>query len=227
MSPESAEVSATGPRQALYQNSPPSRFRKFANPAPLGLFSFASTTFIFSLINVHADGVAVPNIVVGMALAVGGLCQLLAGMWEFACGNSLGATVFSSYGGFWLSYAAILIPGTGIGAAFAGPAGAQEGPSLGFFLAAWFIFTSIMFVASLRSNVGLIALFFMVDMTILVLMIADFMPSQAVPLTKAGGWLGIISSALAYYVAAAEMITRESHYFSLPLLPLQRHHRSD
>ena len=27
-----------------------------------------------------------------MALFVGGLCQLLAGMWEFAAGNTLGAT---------------------------------------------------------------------------------------------------------------------------------------
>jgi succinate-acetate transporter protein len=31
-------------------------------------------------------------VVVGMAMGVGGLTQLLAGMWEFAEGNSLGAT---------------------------------------------------------------------------------------------------------------------------------------
>jgi uncharacterized protein len=45
-----------------------------------------------------------------MALGVGGLTQLLAGMWEFACGNTFGATAFSSYGGFWLSYAVSLQP---------------------------------------------------------------------------------------------------------------------
>lgn len=27
-----------------------------------------------------------------MAMGVGGLCQLLAGMWEFAAGNTFGAT---------------------------------------------------------------------------------------------------------------------------------------
>lgn len=54
--------------------------------------SFASTTLILSLVNVNARGVAHPEIVVGMALFVGGLCQLLAGMWEFACGNTFGAT---------------------------------------------------------------------------------------------------------------------------------------
>jgi len=36
---------------------------------------------------------------------------LQAGMWEFATGNTFGATALSSYGGFWLSYAVILTPG--------------------------------------------------------------------------------------------------------------------
>jgi uncharacterized protein len=57
-----------------------------------GLFSFASTTLILSLYNVNARGIAVPNVVVGMALFCGGLAQLLAGMWEFAVGNTFGAT---------------------------------------------------------------------------------------------------------------------------------------
>ena len=55
--------------------------RKFANPAPLGLSGFALTTFLLSLINLGVRGVSKPNIVVGPALAYGGLVQLLAGMW--------------------------------------------------------------------------------------------------------------------------------------------------
>jgi len=61
-----------------------------------GLFSFASTTLILSLYNVNARGINVPNVVVGMALFCGGLAQLLAGMWEFATGNTFGATGTSS-----------------------------------------------------------------------------------------------------------------------------------
>ena len=57
-----------------------------------GLFSFASTTLILSLYNTNARGIHTPNIVIGMALFCGGLAQFLAGMWEFACGNTLGAT---------------------------------------------------------------------------------------------------------------------------------------
>lgn len=62
-------------------------FRKFANPAPLGLCAFALTTFVLSLVNANARNVSVPNIVVGLAYAYGGLIQLLAGMWEMAVGS--------------------------------------------------------------------------------------------------------------------------------------------
>lgn len=62
-------------------------FRKFANPAPLGLCAFALTTFVLSLVNANARNVGVPNIVVGLAYAYGGLIQLLAGMWEMAVGS--------------------------------------------------------------------------------------------------------------------------------------------
>lgn len=62
-------------------------FRKFGNPAPLGLCAFALTTFILSLINANTRGVSVPSIVVGSAYAYGGLIQLLAGMWEMAVGS--------------------------------------------------------------------------------------------------------------------------------------------
>jgi len=51
---------------------------------------------ILSLYNVNARGINVPNVVVGMALFCGGLAQLLAGMWEFATGNTFGATGTSS-----------------------------------------------------------------------------------------------------------------------------------
>jgi uncharacterized protein len=34
----------------------------------------------------------------------------MAGMWEFACGNTFGALAFTSYGSFWISFAAIFVP---------------------------------------------------------------------------------------------------------------------
>ena len=73
-----------------------------ADPAPLGLAAFALTTFLLSAFNAgwmtHSSGLAW----LGYALAYGGLCQLLAGMWEFRNRNVFGATAFSTYGGFWI-----------------------------------------------------------------------------------------------------------------------------
>ncbi|CAI2173014.1 17925_t:CDS:2 [Funneliformis geosporum] len=99
---------------------------KIGNPAPLGLSGFALTTFVLSIHNAGASTVKVPEVVVGLALFYGGLAQLLAGMWEFRTGNTFGATAFSSYGGFWLSFAAIFIPAFGIKDAY--KAAAEENP---------------------------------------------------------------------------------------------------
>jgi uncharacterized protein len=65
---------------------------------------FAATTLLLSLVNATADNITIPNLVLSMAFSYGGLAQFLAGMWEFAAGNTFGATAFSSYGAFWFSF---------------------------------------------------------------------------------------------------------------------------
>jgi len=129
-----------------FYNAPSPHLHKLANPVPLGLVSFALTTLILSLINVQMCGVTEPNIVVSMALGCGGLAQLLTGMWEFACVNTFGATAFSSYGAFWISWALIFIPGTGIVAGYETTA-ADLTNAVAFYLTAWFIFTFCMFLS--------------------------------------------------------------------------------
>lgn len=69
-----------GPNAGSLSVEPHKRFRDFGNPSPLGLSAFALTTMVLSLVNVHARHATAPNIVVGLALFYGGLCQLLAGM---------------------------------------------------------------------------------------------------------------------------------------------------
>ncbi|KAJ2844254.1 hypothetical protein GGI22_006938, partial [Coemansia erecta] len=91
-------------------------WRPFSNPAPLGNSGFAVATFV-SALHTGAIGItsgAPPNIVVGLALFYGGIAQVLAGAWSFASNSAFGAIVFTSYGCYWMSYAAILIPGFGI-----------------------------------------------------------------------------------------------------------------
>ncbi|KAJ1552602.1 hypothetical protein HK405_010703 [Cladochytrium tenue] len=193
---------------------------KFADPGPLGLAAFALTTFVLSLINTQSRGVATPNIVVGLALFYGGAVQLLAGMWEFANGNTFGATAFSSYGGFWLSYAAILLPGTGVVAAYTD---ADELETvLAYYLLAWAIFTFILWLATLRSSAVMTGLFFLLTITFLLLSGSKFMDN--LDAQKAGGWVGIIVALMAWYLAAAGLINPETSIvtFALPVGNLSR-----
>jgi len=187
---------------------------RIANPGALGLFSFASTTFILSLINVQARGVATPNVVVGMAIFTGGLVQLLAGMWEFPRGNVFGGTAFSSYGAFWMSYATILIPGSGIIDAYSA-APEQLANALGIYLITWFMFTFCMLIGALRKNISFIALFTCLAITFALLAAAEF--TLKPELAKAGGALGIVTALIAYYCAVSELLVREESLFTLPL----------
>lgn len=200
--------------------------RKFANPAPLGLSGFAATTFLLSLFNMQSRGITTPNLIVGLAMGYGGLVQLLAGMWEFAAGNTFGATAFSSYGGFWISFGLIFWPQSGILAAYTGAAGtAQLENALGLYLFTWFIFTFIMLVASLRSSLALVTLFFFLDVTFLVLAVGKFYPATT-QITHAGGVLGLITAFIAWYVAAANLLTAETSFFTLPIVDLSRDRRT-
>ncbi len=174
------------------------------NPAPLGLSAFALTTFVLSAANAGLFTGA--EIVIGLALFYGGLAQLLAGMWEFRTGNTFGATAFSSYGAFWLAVAAMLqlklIP---------------NGTAFGFFLLGWTIFTGIMLIGTLRSNLALIGVFLFLFLTFLVLAIGAFAGSTGI--TAVGGWLGIITALVAWYTALAGLLTTVKTSFLLPIWP--------
>ncbi|CAE6454916.1 unnamed protein product [Rhizoctonia solani] len=196
--------------------------RKLGNPAPLGLFGFASTTLILSLYNAGARGITTPNAVLGMALGVGGLCQLLAGMWEFAAGNTFGATAFSMYGGFWLSFGCIYWPGSGILDAYKGAAASQLPSALGIYLITWMIITFLLFLATFRSSVALCGVFFFLIFTFMMLAIGEFIESAACH--KAGGILGCITAMIAFYTGSAGLYSPDASYFILPVgdLPKRR-----
>ncbi len=75
-----------------------------ADPGPLGLAGFAGTTFVLSLMNANLVSIRGLGAVLALAIAYGGLAQLLAGLWEFRTGNTFGAVAFCSFGAFWISY---------------------------------------------------------------------------------------------------------------------------
>lgn len=197
------------------------QFRKFGDPAPLGLCASALTLFILSLLNLNSGGVSEPSIVVGAAYAYGGLVQLLSGMWEYALGETLAATALSSCGGFWLSFALIETRGLGIQAAYTTQADLNN--AIGFFLIAWFIFGVLCTLCTLKSSLAFFSLFFFLDITFLLLSIAHFHqgPDGSVHqgLTRLGGGFGIACSISCWWNAMAGLLDESNSFFTLPVFP--------
>src|SRR6266851_2854745 len=186
-----------------------------ANPAPLGLSAFALTTFVLSSAN--AGFFKGGSIVLGLALFYGGLVQLLAGLQEFKAGNTLGATAFCSYGGFWLAVGVILTPAFNIVGAYGGDTTAFH-TAFGYFLLGWAIFTALMFLGALRSNFALIAVFGLLFITFLLLSLAELGAGSG--LGQAGGWFGLATAIVAWYTALAGVLASTKSAFQLPTFPV-------
>lgn len=185
-----------------------------ADPAPLGLCAFALTTFVLTSTYAGFFPAAAGGVAVAVALFYGGIAQLCAGMWEFKRNNTFGATAFTSYGAFWLSYAAILVPGTGVLAAIT-PAIHQ---ALGVYLLGWTIFTGLMFLGTLRSNIALVAVFGLLFLTFLLLTIGELGPSTTAH--QIGGYLGVLTAIVAWYTALAGVLASVKSPFQLPVFPM-------
>ncbi|KAG7091767.1 hypothetical protein E1B28_008169 [Marasmius oreades] len=178
---------------------------KIANPGPAGLFNLGATAFILSLYFLHARGVQAPNVVVGMALFAGGLTQFIAGMWEFPRGNVFGATVFATFGSFWLSYATINIPASGIQAAFANEQEFHD--ALGIYLMTWFVITLFFLAVVIRRHVAFTVILVSLAIAFLLLGISEFNGNASV--LKAGGVFLLIVGLTAFYIGASELFASE------------------
>ncbi|HST87848.1 MAG TPA: acetate uptake transporter [Ktedonobacterales bacterium] len=188
-----------------------------ANPAPLGLSGFALTTFVLSLVNAGILGGKGDNLVViGLAVFYGGIAQFAAGMWEFRTGNTFGATAFTSYGAFWLSFAALFIPGFGVAA---GSATGPTNSAIGAYLLGWTVITGLLMLGSFRINGALAAVFVLLFVTFLFLTIGALANSSG--WTHLGGWLGILTAIVAWYTALAGILSHVSGgRMVLPVYPL-------
>jgi len=184
-----------------------------ANPAPLGLVAFGLTTLLLSFINagvIPADSVAV---VLATAIPFGGVAQILAGMWEFRTGNTFGATAFTSYGMFWISF--VLINTT-----FGSLLPKDPTPILGLYALAWGIFTAYMFIASLRTTTAIATVFLLLAATFILLGIGD--AGGNANITKLGGYVGLATAAAAWYASFAVVTNSTFGRTLLPVRPLSR-----
>jgi uncharacterized protein len=201
-------VAGESARQAIRQPA-----EAIADPAPLGLAAFALTTFVLSFFNADLVNAGGEPVVLGLALAYGGLAQLLAGMWEFKNNNTFGATAFSSFGAFWISlfvfdqFLADSVPA------------ANLGDAVGLYLIGWGIFTTYMFIASLRVSVAVALVFVLLAPTFIVLGIGNAADNDTI--VHIGGWLGIATAIAAWYASFASVTNKT---FGRVVLPVRELH---
>jgi uncharacterized protein len=195
--------------------STPGQAPRTADPGPLGLAAFALTTLVLSMFNSDLmSGDKGEAVVFGLALFYGGLAQLLAGMWEFRTGNTFGATAFTSFGAFWLSFWAF----NQFYAAKIPEAYVPKAVSL--YLIAWGIFTAYMFIASLRTTGAIALVFFLLTITFFLLGIGD--GGAHANLVKLGGYFGIATAIAAFYGSFAGVTNSTWGRTVLPVVDLKR-----
>jgi succinate-acetate transporter protein len=217
------EASGTGPRgagtggrEADIAPADPTAGRSAgwtpADPGPLGLAGFAGTTFVLSLMNANLVSARGIGSVLALAIAYGGLAQLLAGLWEFRTGNTFGAVAFCSFGAFWISYF-VLIRLT--------PAAIVTAHGVSAYLWMWAIFTTYMFFASLRTTGAVALVFLLLAVTFILLAIGD-MGNGNTSIHHAGGWIGLATAIAAWYASFAAVMNSTWGRVVLPVYPLKR-----
>ena len=86
---EAAQRTKNDDRLDSSQPGMPIYHRRLANPAPLGLLSFATSVFLVSITGMGTRGVEAPNIIITTMVFFGGVCQYIAGIMEFVTGNTV------------------------------------------------------------------------------------------------------------------------------------------
>jgi succinate-acetate transporter protein len=185
----------------------PARF--IAEPAALGLAAFALSTMALSFINVGILSDVDLPVVLGLALAYGGLVQLLAGMWAFIKNDTFAAVALSSYGGFWISFWALnefFLPKI--------PASHRAG-ALALYLFCWAVFSFYMWVISFRVSLAVMSVFLTLWPTYVLLGLGKALGSTF--LFNLGGAFGIATAVCAWYVSFAITANRTTRRDWIPM----------
>jgi succinate-acetate transporter protein len=190
-----AQTTPTGRFPARGEKLETGPARLIAEPAALGLAGFALSTMVLSFINVGVLPDSDLPVALGLALAYGGIVQLLAGMWAFVKNDTFAAVALSSYGGFWISFWALnqffltKIPAD------------QQAGAVALFLFCWAVFSFYMWVISFKVSLAVMAVFATLWPAYVLLGLGKALDSTL--LFHLGGAFGIATAACAWYASFA------------------------
>ena len=176
---------------------------------PIALAAFASSTLVLSAVNAQLIDKSAIQAVIASAWVMGGLVQFVVGVFCLTKGRLFGGVAFTSFGGFWLSFAVYetfyvsKIPP------------AEHGHATALFLAPWLAFTLFLWLASFRTSRALVVGLGTLLVTIATLVLGQATSSES--WLKIGGFLGLVLALGVFYIAGAELINQ---VYARQILPL-------
>ncbi len=181
--------------------------QKPINPDTLGLWAFAFATFLGNVSSLGFWGDT--TMMVGTALVLGGIGQVIGGWFCNQRDDLFGLVAFTCFGLFWIA--------NGVEAVFASLK-IFTGPGLletGWYLCLWTVFTLMLLLGSLKKTRILTITLLFVVLLLFFKMLGVWL--QLKVLIDIGSICGIISAVLAMYIAYYNFISALTGKCRLPM----------
>ncbi|MFR0355840.1 acetate uptake transporter [Streptomyces sediminimaris] len=185
-----------------------------AAPSILGLFGFGAATFTVAsnLAEWWGNAVTSPVVLAPFAIFLGGLAQLLAGMWAYRARDGLATAMHGIWGAFWLAWGLLmLLTATGVLSPVL-----LDSQALGFWFIALGVITLFGALGATAQNMGLFLTLILLTAGAGLLAAAYIGTLHNVRI--AAGWVLVASSAAAFYTAGAMLL--EQSFGGRVVLPL-------
>lgn len=170
------------------------------DPFALGLASFGISALVLSTVLSGMIDAATLPAVLALAFSLGFFTELVAGVIHFIRGETFPGMVFTSYAGFWLSYAMLV-------QFFLPPVAAAGGDTAaitGMFLLAWAVFSTYMLLASIRTTRTVLAIFVLLTAVFYLAALGSFLGNAS--LSQAAGYVLVVDALLALYLSASSIV---------------------
>ena len=179
---------------------------KNANPSVLGLLAYGMSTVLLSLAN--SGIIPLDGMIIAMALFFGGAAQTLVASMAFKQGDTFGVVAFGGYSFLWITFGLI-----NFGAAREW--WVLNSAAMGWYLVMWAIFTLFLAISSAVAP-RILTIILMFTIVLLGTLGIGALTGNA-SLGMVGGYVGIVTGALAMYMAFASLLNEMWGKAVLPL----------
>lgn len=183
-----------------------------ADPAAIGLFGLAITTFLASSAKLGwTDGL---GLVIPWAILLGGLAQLYASALEAKLNNTFGMTAFGAYGFFWLAVGSCWLIQLGV----FGPElqQAADASQFGLMFLGYLFLTIFLTIGALETTKVLFVDFLLIIVLFVALTLSSFGIGKAF-FSAVAGWSELLIALLSFYAAGAAVLNKHLGYEFVPL----------